>query len=451
MPNHLANAYPRKHFFLEMFTRDISLEDCILDLIDNAIDGLVRTRDIDISASLLQQSEHANAEAENNDLARIEVSYSETHFTIKDNCGGITRKHALKEVFNFGHGPDAIAGVLGVYGIGLKRAIFKIGNRFEMRSKTEDEGFEVDLNVRKWSEKDDAMADWKIPVSFINGADEEDAGTEIRIRDLRPEVIMRLKDGVLAQRLRSIISHTYGLFIGRYVVITLNGIDVEPFQIPLGASDDVDPAHDVFKDGAVEVELFASVATRKDGSWKGEAAGWYVLCNGRIVVSADKSELTGWGVGGFPQFHSGKFRGFVGVAFFRSSEALALPWTTTKRGLNRESPVFQAARNRMLGAARPIISFLDSLYKNDDNEEKAGREIADAVTPVSLSAIANKPTSTFTVRTRTRTARPEVSVQYDADRADVDRIKKHLKKFRWSAGRVGHYTFQYFLDNECPE
>jgi hypothetical protein len=401
----------------------------------------VRTRDIDISASLLQQ-EDTNGEADDNHLARIEVSYSETHFTIKDNCGGITRKHALKEVFNFGHGPDAIAGVLGVYGIGLKRAIFKIGNRFEMRSKTEKEGFEVDLNVKKWSEKDDTIADWKIPVSFIDGVDaEEDAGTEIRIRDLRPEVIMRLKDGVLTQRLRSIISHTYGLFIGRYVVITLNDIEVEPFQIPLGAFEDVDPAHDVFQDGPVEVELFASVATRNNGAWKGESAGWYVLCNGRIVVSADKSELTGWGVGGFPQFHSGKFRGFVGVAFFRSKEALALPWTTTKRGLNRESPVFQAARNRMLGAARPIITFLDSLYKNEDDEEKVGREIADAVTPVTLSAIANSPTSTFTVRTRTRTSRPEVRVQYDADRSDVDRIKKHLKKFRWSASRVGHYTF----------
>ena len=34
-----AKAYPRKHFFFEMFTRDISLEDCILDLIDNSIDA----------------------------------------------------------------------------------------------------------------------------------------------------------------------------------------------------------------------------------------------------------------------------------------------------------------------------------------------------------------------------------------------------------------------------
>jgi len=53
MPTHKANAYPRKHFFFEMFTRDISLEDCILDLIDNSIDGLIRTRSIEIGNSLL--------------------------------------------------------------------------------------------------------------------------------------------------------------------------------------------------------------------------------------------------------------------------------------------------------------------------------------------------------------------------------------------------------------
>lgn len=30
----LAKAYPRKNFFVQMFTKDVSLEDCVLDLID---------------------------------------------------------------------------------------------------------------------------------------------------------------------------------------------------------------------------------------------------------------------------------------------------------------------------------------------------------------------------------------------------------------------------------
>jgi hypothetical protein len=50
-----ARAYPTKEFFIEMFTRDISLEDCILDLIDNSIDSLIRARKIDIEKTGLQR------------------------------------------------------------------------------------------------------------------------------------------------------------------------------------------------------------------------------------------------------------------------------------------------------------------------------------------------------------------------------------------------------------
>jgi hypothetical protein len=34
-----VDANPTKAFFVRMITRDISLEDCILDLIDNSVDG----------------------------------------------------------------------------------------------------------------------------------------------------------------------------------------------------------------------------------------------------------------------------------------------------------------------------------------------------------------------------------------------------------------------------
>jgi len=53
---------------------------------------------------------------------------------------------------------------------------------------------------------------------------------------------MRLNDGTIAQRLRSTISQTYGLFIGRYVQIVLNGLAVQPFQIPIGGSARLIPA-----------------------------------------------------------------------------------------------------------------------------------------------------------------------------------------------------------------
>lgn len=37
-----AAAVPTKQFFVSMLTRDISLADAILDLIDNCLDGALR-------------------------------------------------------------------------------------------------------------------------------------------------------------------------------------------------------------------------------------------------------------------------------------------------------------------------------------------------------------------------------------------------------------------------
>src|SRR5438067_5288104 len=102
-----AKAYPRKHFFFEMFTRDISLEDCILDLIDNSIDGLIRKTKIDIPNVILNGSSEKGTKLKQ-PPAKIEISYSEKEFRIRDTCGGIDRKLAVNDIFNFGHGEGEI-------------------------------------------------------------------------------------------------------------------------------------------------------------------------------------------------------------------------------------------------------------------------------------------------------------------------------------------------------
>lgn len=447
-----AKAYPRKHFFFEMFTRDISLEDCILDLIDNSIDGLVRKADIDIPNVILDGSE--NKKLKSDPLAKIVIRYSEKEFRIEDTCGGIDRTLAVEDIFNFGHAEGETGGALGVYGIGLKRAIFKIGNHFVMESETTKEGFKVDLNVRKWAQHDTKLEDWRIPIEFTDAAKSEAAaGTKVIITDLRPEVKMRLNDGTLAHRLHATISQTYGLFIGRYVAIELNGTLVEPFQIPIGGSDAVESAYEEFEEGQVTVRIFAGLAARNEKQeWVAERAGWYALCNGRVVVAADKTELTGWGVQGTQVWHMGKYRGFVGVAFFQSENALALPWTTTKRGLNRESPVYQRARNTMRAVAKPVLSFLDSMYKPDSPEESSARQIADTVKAVPLADLAKRPSTTFKITYRTPSyEKTTVRVQYEAEKSDIEKVRKKLKKSSMGANRVGEFTFKHYLKTECPE
>lgn len=441
----LANAFPKKHFFLEMFTRDISLEDCILDLIDNSIDALVKTKNIDIASIVLKKGASKPVISA---LPTVEVEFSDRQFRITDNCGGISFAEAQNEVFNFGHGADPVKGQLGAYGIGLKRAIFKIGNDFFMESHSEEDGFSSHLkDVRGWSEKDETLDDWKIPIKKLAAAEsEKDAGTSITIRDLRDEVKMRINDGTVEGRLLTLIGQTYALYLDRYIRVKLNDQVVKPFEIPIGESQDVTPAHDEFQDDGVKVRLFASLSAQP----KAETAGWYVLCNGRVVVHADKTELTGWS-SGLQQFHT-KFVRFLGLAFFQSKNPLLLPWTTTKRGLNRESSVYQKARNRMVGVSSPILKFLSRMYPTDLVEEPKERKVAEGIKPADLRKVASQATSQFKVTIPATSTQPRtVRIQYDAAVADLDRIKKHLRKPSMPANRVGKHTFDHFLKTECPQ
>jgi hypothetical protein len=97
-----------------------------------------------------------------------------------------------------------------------------------------------------------------------------------------------------------------------------------------------------------------------------------------MVATADRTQITGWGRVVLPNFVP-KYRGFVGLALFESRDPLMLPWTTTKRDLNHESPVYQTARARMGAVARSILSFLDSMYVGEEQEHNHEREIADRV------------------------------------------------------------------------
>src|SRR5262249_30869746 len=154
---------------------------------------------LDIPESVLSKTPDPSAR-EKRQLPTVSVSYSNKSFSIEDNCGGISYADALNDVFNFGHAPgysNASGGRrLGAYGIGLKRAVFKIGKLLTMRSRTLENGFQTKLNVEKWAETDDTLEDWRIPIEPIDAASSlKTAGTRIVIENLRDEVKTRLHDG----------------------------------------------------------------------------------------------------------------------------------------------------------------------------------------------------------------------------------------------------------------
>jgi hypothetical protein len=85
-----AVANPTKAFFVRMITRDISLEDCILDLIDNSVDGAWRNEG-SRPMGLAQDADLSNY--------RIDIVGNDKLFSISDNCGGMTLDDAVDQAF----------------------------------------------------------------------------------------------------------------------------------------------------------------------------------------------------------------------------------------------------------------------------------------------------------------------------------------------------------------
>ena len=135
-------AEPTKRFFVEMFTKDIALEQAVLDLVDNSVDGARRSP----KDGALPLDGYA-----------VQITLSKETFRIDDNCGGFDKNTARDYAFRFGRDfetPEVQAqrtsGAIGQFGVGMKRALFKFGQRFKVYSATTDQSWGIDVNVENW-------------------------------------------------------------------------------------------------------------------------------------------------------------------------------------------------------------------------------------------------------------------------------------------------------------
>lgn len=246
------------------------------------------------------------------------------------------------------------------------------------------------------------------------------------------------------------ISFAYNFFLQHLVNVYVNKTMVKRKDIPLGDAPGARAAVNRFNVGNVEVTIIVGLAERVNGSWNRERAGWYVLCNGRTVAFADKTSLTGWGLTGGLAGFGPKQRGFVGIASFYSDNPEELPWTTTKRGLNFDSPIYQRAIKKMINIAQPVTTFLDNMYKSDSLEKDYYRKIADTVKKANLSQILDRKNTMFDYKVSAKDTQPSdlVKVQFMAKRKDIEKIRKCLN-MDFSAARIGEDALKFYLKEIC--
>ena len=427
-----AKAYPTKEFFVHMITKDISLEDCLLDLIDNCLDGARRTIGV-VNGDL------------NYDRFEATLRIDPEGFKIEDNCGGISIANAIDYAFRFGRrqdAPDDGGFSIGLYGIGMKRAIFKIGKTINIRSSTGKEAFCCTIPVNDWLQQED----WEFE---MDDAPSDTAGTSIEIRDLYPGIAKEFADTAFVNSLTRIIARDYSRFSRNGFKVIINDVVVKGHQYAVKASEVFKPYRKTYDDGDVRVDIIAGMnAPPPDSNEPIQRAetgyfGWFVFCNDRVVLAADKTERTVWGDEGFVRWHP-QYNGFMGMVLFHGSNPNLLPWTTTKRDVDESSPLYRRAVKEMKVATHPWIEYTNQ-RKVDPLEMK---KIEKAAQPVPFFDVDQNPT--FKVPTV-----PDVptmaNINYPKPRSEVKKAAKALGNGNMTYRGVGEGTFEYFLKNEVDE
>ena len=436
--NPKADATPTKGFFVNMITRDISLEDCILDLIDNCIDGARRVRGRALEASTV---------IEDYDGFHVELRLSGDEFVIQDNCGGIGRYNAMHYAFHFGRPQDAGLDqnyAIGLYGIGMKRALLKLGGQIEIHSSTEDDAFLCHIDVPLWLDHDV----WKFDMEdadLIPGT-----GTTIRVTDLHGAVRPEFEDDALATRLERMVSRDYTRFLDRGLQVTINGVQVTGHRYEVRADADFRPYRKQYAESDVRVDIIAGMAApppndigpsdRPDPAYY----GWFVLCNDRVVLAADKSDRTVWGHAGFQQWHA-QYNGFMGLVLFHSADPELLPWTTTKRDIDVTSAVYRRAISRMKDATMPWIDYTRD--RRDDLDTAHARE--ETAGSVGVFEVEANPTMVLP-----KPQKPRVQlahILYQRPVSEVRQVAEALGRKNMSYRAVGEKTFEHYLFNEVDE
>lgn len=386
------DASPTKKFFVEMLVRDIELKDALLDLLDNCVDGAMRT--------LINEGRGIDGDRPY-DGFWAKINFSENEFSIEDNCGGIPRAVALSSAFRLGRPSadliDDHAPTVGVYGIGMKRAIFKLGERAIISSRHANEAFEVDITP-EWMASD---KDWKLNLIDRAPLNNETSGTHVIVNDLRDHISSELAEQSFHDSFVHAVAQYYGFIIQKGFKVEVKGVEVEPdkigfvidkesvhtgtayapyvyYKAPTDDGVEVTMAVGFYKDLPSIEEEEDQEQQEREGRPTSEQAGWTIIVNDRVVLYADKTRVTGWDEAGVPAYHT-QFTSIAGLVIFRSDHPEKLPITTTKRGVDGNSELYLAVKNHMRDGLKLFTNFTN-IWKKAPEQRDALRTNGESLT-----------------------------------------------------------------------
>jgi transcriptional regulator NrdR family protein len=437
----IAKGSPSKGLFIYMLTRDISLSDCITDLLDNGVDGIANYRRRG-GAPPINGAKYKGF--------NVEVEFNKTEFRVKDDCGGIPISVAKEYAFRFGRPEEATqdlaeAHTIGLYGIGMKRAMFKMGKRITVSSSTGDESFDMPLDVDQWRAKPENDWDFELH-NVVHHGTSVPVGTTLAVSELYRPVSREYDTPAFGNSLIHALRRQYAFILNNGLKLKVNKHAIIGIMPTFKVADELKPfkARESYEGVSIEITAGLSSPPPEDDSAESaypemENYGWYVVCNGRVVVTADKTQLTGWGITPVPAWHP-QFNGFLGVASFESDDPRKLPWTTTKRDVNEGSEVYRRAMRLMSECAKQFTDYTNKRKSEVTRAKKVeGSAQAFTIDKVGMSSKMVLPSI------KKRKVR---RICYEKPVSEIENVASALGLSKVSLKEVGIKTFDYFRERE---
>jgi Histidine kinase-, DNA gyrase B-, and HSP90-like ATPase len=337
----VVDTSPTKAVVVDSITRDATNEECIFDLIDNSIDAARNEIFSHISPKVRTELPNSYAGYE------IKLNFSGTTFKIADNCGGISIEDLKRRAFRFGEQSEQKMGI-GAFGVGLNRAMFRLGAVGKLTTDTGRERAEVSLDKETYEES----RGWTLPAQELPSTSKP--GTMIEINRLPTETSSNFGDIKWVSKLEHEIARRYGRFIEKKLSIWVGSTKLQNEEVQIRENGTYDIREKIYRDDDVLIHIrygqhklhkftFEANYSEEQNRRLTTQYGWTILCNDRAVIMSDRSHKTGWDI---TKFHS-DFYGFVGYVNFVCQNPLKLPWKTTKTDIDLNNSAYQMALKDM--------------------------------------------------------------------------------------------------------
>lgn len=345
-PSYLQNA----------LTKDITTLECVFDLVDNCIDAARDTLLSDPATAFDRYGLPASYKGYS-----IALHFERDWIGVLDNALGIDEETLANRTLRPGTESTHRFGI-GRFGIGLKRALMKLGERYRISTDTGDQSSRIEFR-REQLGGGEVIAHRQSPRGK--------AKTLIHLSKLDPMVAHEITASSWKETAIKELSRRYGLFVFKGLEISVNGTRIPPFGPGIRGTGPV--AHQTEADEIDGVRIFVDAGMHEDYRISDETDhdkavnkkltdqyGWYFVCNDRIVEVATHRKSLGWTATWHQEYY-----GFVGWVRFVSEDLSGsgdLPWDTKKTSINPYSPKFLR-----------IASKLQAFAENYKRENKAAR------------------------------------------------------------------------------